>query len=395
MPFEKVCIMDKRTQFIGDYLGGRSSKVHLCEKYGISRPTGDKWIARYESEGPAGLVDRSRKPHNCTLETPERIVSAIIELRKQYPDWGAKKLLRVLSGDFPDDRLPARSTCCAILSRHGLVSKKRRKRRIGHPGDQPKDPSGPNQLWTADYKGQFKTRDGRYCYPLTVMDSYSRYLLECQVLTSTSIAQAKPVFRRLFEQYGLPERMRTDNGIPFAAYSLGRLSQLSAWWVRLGIQPELIEPGKPQQNGRHERFHKTLKDKTVRPPAGNRSAQQRRFNRFKIEYNEVRPHEALELETPASLYKPSDRLFKAKLPPLEYPGHWEKRKVGLSRSMKWRGHDVLVSLPCVGQYVGLEETYDGIWDVYLGAIKIGIFLEEHLRIIDHTAEKNLKMCKPC
>ena len=270
MPFEKVSTMDQRTQFIGDYLSGRYSKVSLCAKYGISRPTGDKWIARYEAEGPVGLIDRSRKPHHCTQETPREIVLAIVELRKQYSDWGPKKLLRRLSDRFPVDQLPARSTCCAILSRHGLISKKRHRRRIGHPGDQSRNITRPNQLWTADYKGQFKTRDGRYCYPLTVMDSYSRYLLGCQILTSTCIAQAKPVFKRLFEQYGLPDRMLTDNGIPFASYSLGRLSQLSAWWVRLGILPELIEPGKPQQNGRHERFHKTLKDKTARPPAGRR-----------------------------------------------------------------------------------------------------------------------------
>ena len=389
MPFEKVSAMDQKTLFIADYLNQVYPHSVLCEKYGVSRPTGYKWISRYESEGPPGLIDRSCRPHHCPQEISQDVVSAIVALRKAHTDWGAKKLIKHLRGRFSSDALPARSTCCEILSRHGLVRKKRRKRQIGHPGERRRNITAPNQLWTADYKGQFKTRDGRYCYPLTVLDSHSRYLLGCQVLTSTCLVEAKPVFRRVFAKYGLPDRLLTDNGVPFAAHSLGRLSQLSAWWVRLGIRPELIEPGNPQQNGRHERFHRTLKDKTARPPAGSRSAQQRRFNQFQIEYNEVRPHEALDLETPSTVYTPSSRPMPAKLPPLDYPGHWEKRKVATNRSMKWRGHPVHVSLPCAGQYIGLEEVQDGIWHVYYGPIRLGTFIEEQLQIVDHFPKKGI------
>ena len=385
MPFKGTSAMDQKTRFIADYLTGFFSHTELCHSYGISRPTGYKWIDRYEAEGSAGLVDRSRCPHHCPQETPREIVAAIVELRKQK-GWGPKKLLKILSARFPAAQLPARSTCNAILARHGLIVKRRRRSQIGHPGNQAEVPIEPNQMWAADFKGEFKTRDGRYCYPLTVTDSYSRYLLGCQRLFSTRIDEAKPVFLGLFRKFGLPDRILTDNGSPFAARSLARLSQLSAWWVRLGIRPILIEPGKPQQNGRHERFHRTLKAGTAKPPAGNRSAQQRRFNRFRFEYNEERPHEALDLETPASFYTPSSRALPAHPPHLDYPDYWEKRKVTFNRSMKWHGKDVLVSLPCVGQYVGLEEIYDGVWHVYLGPVRLGTFYEETLRIVDSNAE---------
>ncbi len=389
MPFEKVSAMDEKTRFIADYLEQRYSHIDLCQMYGISRPTGYKWIRRYESEGAAGLIERSRRPTSCPHQTPEEIVSAIIALRRKY-GWGPKKLLRRLSDRFPD--LPAKSTCDAILSRHGLTKKRRRRSQIGHPGNQAVDATAPNQVWAADFKGQFKTRDGRYCYPLTVTDNYSRYLLGCQALLSTHIGEAKPVFKRLFSEFGLPDQILTDNGAPFAARSLGRLSQLSAWWVQLGIRPIRIEPGKPQQNGRHERFHRTLKDRTARPPSGNKSAQQRRFNRFIKEYNEERPHEALGQETPASFYHPSSRTLPAQPPALNYPDHWEKRKVAANSSMRWHTKAVQVSMPCAGQYIGLEEIDEGIWNVYLGAVRIGIFLEEELRIADIHSHKKCKSC---
>jgi putative transposase len=389
MPFESVSAMDEKMRFITDYLEGRYSHTELCRIYGISRPTGYKWISRYESEGAVGLIERSRRPINCPHQTPDEIVSEIISLRKKY-GWGPKKLLRRLSDQFSD--LPAKSTCDAILSRHGLSQKRRRKSKIGHPGNQAVDATAPNQVWAADFKGQFKTRDGRYCYPLTVTDNYSRYLLGCQALPSIHIGEAKPVFKRLFCEYGLPDQILTDNGAPFAARSLGRLSKLSAWWVQLGIQPIRIEPGKPQQNGRHERFHRTLKDRTVRPPSGNKSAQQRRFNHFRKEYNEERPHEALGQETPATFYHPSSKKLPPQPPALVYPNHWEKRKVSSSSLMKWHKKSVHVSDPCAGQYIGLEEIDIGIWNVYLGALRIGIFLEEELQIVDIHGHKK---CKPC
>lgn len=240
----------------------------------------------------------------------------------------------------------------------------------------------PNAVWCADFKGQFKTGDGRYCYPLTVTDGYSRYLLACQGLRTTATAQAKPVFARLFQEFGLPQRIRTDNGVPFATNTLARLSSLSAWWVRLGVLPDLIEPGKPQQNGRHERMHRTLKAETIRPAAASLAAQQRRFNRFRAEFNHERPHEALDQQTPASCYVPSARPMPRKLPALEYPDRFEVRLVSANGGIRWNKHWINVSLVCAGEYVGFEEIDDGIWNVYFGPLKLGRLLEQHLRIED-------------
>jgi len=231
-------------------------------------------------------------------------VSAILAARRRHPTWGGKKLLALLHKRQPRWPLPGRSTACDILKRHGMVPIKRYRRRIGHPGKPTSEILAPNDVWSADYKGQFRTGDGRYCYPLTVADGFSRYLLGCQALASTAGEGAKPIFTRLFQEYGLPKRIRSDNGVPFATNTLARLSTLSAWWVRLGILPELIEPGRPAQNGRHERMHRTLKAETTRPAAGSLAAQQRKFNVFREEFNHERPHEALDQQTPASCYTP-------------------------------------------------------------------------------------------
>jgi transposase InsO family protein len=238
-------------------------------------------------------------------ETAPHIVEALLELRRRHPRWGAKKLLPLLGKRHPSWDLPARTTVFEILNRHGMVPKKRRRRAIGHPGRPTSRVLAPNDLWCADFKGEFKTGDGIYCYPLTVTDDHSRYLLGSQGLLSTKVVEAKPVSTRLFKEYGLPKRIRTDNGVPFATNTLARLSKLSAWWVRLGVLPELIEPGKPQQNARHERMHRTLKAEATRPPAGSCRAQQRKFNHFRDEFNQERPHEALDMHTTASCYEPA------------------------------------------------------------------------------------------
>jgi putative transposase len=263
-----------------------------------------------------------------------------------------------------------------------MLPKKRQRRSIGHPGKPSSQILAPNEVWSADFKGQFKTGDGLYCYPLTVADGYSRFLIGCQALGSTSVSEAKPVFSRLFKEFGLPRRIRTDNGVPFATNTLARLSSLSAWWVRLGVLPELIEPGKPQQNGRHERMHRTLKAETTRPPAGNLRAQQRKFNRFRQEFNQDRPHEALDMQTPQALYAPSPRTMPDKLPPLEYPDRFEVRYVSANGGIRWNKGWVNVSITCAGEYVGLEEIDDGVWNVYFGALKLGRLLERHMRIED-------------
>jgi putative transposase len=382
MPWSQTSPMDQRTQFIADYLRGCLSTTELCALYDVSRKTGYKWIDRYLHYGPAGLDERSRKPRASPNQTDQAIVTALLESRRRHPSWGAKKLLVLLHKGHPRWELPGRSTVCDILSRHGMVPKQRQRRRIGHPGKPTSSMLAPNDLWCADYKGQFKTGNGRYCYPLTVTDGYSRYLLSCQALDSTAVAGAKPVFTRLFKEYGLPARIRTDNGVPFATTTLARLSALSAWWVRLGVMPELIEPGKPQQNGSHERMHRTLKDETTRPPAGNLSAQQRKFNHFRDEFNHERPHEALDQQTPASQYQPSSREMPNKIPPLEYPNRFEVRYVSANGGIRWNKHFVGVSSVCIGEHVGFEEIDNGIWNVYFGPLKLGRFDERNMRIED-------------
>lgn len=382
MPWRSSSPMDQKTQFIADHLRQTLSFTELCALYHVSRKTGYKWVVRYAELGASGLEDRSCRPHSCPHQTPDELVAAILEARRHHPTWGAKKLLAYLSRRDPDRPWPSRSACCAILSRHGLIKKARRRRLPGHPGKPPALISAPNEVWSADFKGQFKTRDGRYCYPLTVTDNYSRFLLSCQALKSVCVADSQAVFRRLFREYGLPSRIRTDNGVPFATVSLARLSRLSAWWVRLGVLPELIEPGRPQQNGRHERMHRTLKAETTRPPASGLRTQQRSFDRFREQYNRERPHEALGMQTPSSLYVPSPRPYPERLPRLEYPEHFETRYVSHNGGIRWRSGWVNVSITCAGEYVGLAEVDDGRWDVYFGPLKLGRLLEREMRIED-------------
>lgn len=382
MPWRESSPMDQRTQFIADYLRETLAVTELCQLYGISRKTAYKWIDRYLCQGPVGLEEQSRRPRHSPNETAPEIVTALLEARRRHPSWGAKKLLTIVHKRHPRWDLPSRSTVCDILSRHGMVPKKRQRRRIGHPGKPTSSMLAPNDVWCADFKGQFRTGDGLYCYPLTVTDGFSRYLLGCQALPSTAVAGAKPVFTRLFKEYGLPKRIRTDNGVPFATNTLARLSALSAWWVRLGVLPELIEPGKPQQNGRHERMHRTLKAEATRPPAGSLPAQQRKFNRFREEYNDERPHEALDQQTPASIYEASPREMPARLPPLEYPDRFEVRYVSANGGIRWNSDWVNVSIVCAGEFVGLEEIDDGLWNVYFGPLKLGRLHERHMRIED-------------
>ena len=386
MPWTTSSPMDQKTQFIADYLRQSLPITELCIHYGISRKTAYKWISRYHEAGVSGLQDRSRKPLSCPHQTEPDLVEALLDARRLHPTWGAKKLLKLLSKRDPERNWPARSTVCDLLARHGLIKQPRPRRHLGHPGKPSTLITAPNQVWCADFKGQFKTKDGIYCYPLTITDGFSRYLLACQGLLTTACADTKAVFTSVFREFGLPERIRTDNGVPFATVSLARLSSLSAWWIRLGILPELIEPGKPQQNGRHERFHRTLKAETTRPPAANRRAQQRKFNAFGGEYNHLRPHEALALATPASLYQPSPRPYPEKLPRLEYPAHFETRYVSYNGGIRWNSEWVNVSITCAGEYVGLEEIDNGIWNVYFGPVKLGRLIEEQMRIEDASGQ---------
>jgi putative transposase len=318
MPWSETRPMNERLRFVVEAERGEEFFRALCARYGIQPKTGYKWLRRFAAEGVAGLAERSRRPHQSPTATPRESVAALVELRGRRPTWGAKKLVAVLRERHPALVIPAPSTAAALLKREGLIRVPRRRVVRAHPGRPVTAMLQPNAVWTADFKGQFKTRDGIYCYPLTIVDGASRYFLSCRALTSVRYGEARPVFERLFRERGLPERLRTDNGPPFASLALGRLS---VWWVRLGILPELIEPSHPEQNGRHERLHRTLKAETTRPPARDRRAQQRAFDAFRAAYNTERPHEALGQRPPASVYAPSGRAYPARLAPLAYPAH--------------------------------------------------------------------------
>ena len=377
MPWSETTRMDERQRFIELLESCRFTMTELCESFGISRKTGYKWAERYVREGVAGLEDRSRAPKRCPHATEARCVEALVEERRRHPQWGPRKLLDRLRRRHPGWSWPAVSTAGAILKRHGLVRPRRRRSGRRGPLAKPEiQASRPNDLWSADYKGEFRLGDRRLCYPLTAMDHVSRYLLDCRARSSVAIAGAQPVFEALFRRFGLPRAILCDNGAPFASIqSPRRLSRLSVWWVRLGIVPIFTQPGRPDQNGCHERMHKTLKAETARPPRASFAAQQRRFDQFRHEYNTERPHETLEMDRPAEHYGPSPRTYPQTLPEPEYPGHYEVRIVRSKGSIRWRGREVFCSQTLAHQPLGLEEVDDGLWSIYLADLLLGRYDE--------------------
>jgi transposase InsO family protein len=373
--------MIERIRFWRDYVEGLFGFKELCALYGISRNTGYKLVRRIAEEGlEQGVSERSRAPKTCPHRMDDVLADALVELRRAHPRWGPKKIVGVLEKRLPQYDWPAPSTVGELLKRRGMVHPRRRRPRPGHPGRGETPMSSPNAVWTADFKGHFRTRDSLYCYPLTVKDGFSRYLLACHSLLSTKHDGVEPVFDRLFREYGLPEVIRTDNGTPFATQAMRRLSRLSVKWIKLGIRHELNEPSHPEQNGRHERMHRTLKAETTRPPATNLRAQQRVFDRFRHEYNEERPHEALGQRTPAEFYRPSPRPYPARIPSIEYPAHYEVRLVSRNGGIRWNHGWVRVTHVLAEEYVGLEEVDDGIWSVHFGPVLLGRFHERELRI---------------
>jgi putative transposase len=373
--------MDERVQFIADYLRGRWSTSELCRRYGISRKPAYKWIDRYDRDGPRGLEARTSQPGSNPQTTPGGIAQAILALRRRHPSWGGKKILAVLHEQRPTWTLPAVSTANDILKRHGLVRPRRQRRRLGHPGYAPTIVTEPNALWSVDFKGQFRTQNGQLCYPLTVGDVYSRFVVACRALARPTTLATWRAFAVIFREYGLPTAIRSDNGEPFAAPSLARLSRLSVWWIRLGIRPVLIAPASPYQNGTHERMHRTLKAATTRPPAPTRAGQQRRFTAFRREYNDVRPHEALGQQPPSRRYAPSRRMFPRELPPVTYPRHYEIRRVSAPGVMCWHSRTIVISTVLVGEDIGLEPVDDGEWDLHFGPIRLRRFDERRWRIL--------------
>jgi transposase InsO family protein len=379
MPWKETDAMKERARFVADYASRQWTMSELCRRYGITRPTGYLWRDRFEAEGLAGLEERSRAPHSCPHETPEDIVELVLAAKRELR-WGARKLRRTLVGRHPEVELPSRSTMFDILKRHGLTKPRRRRTRWQHPGVVPLVTDEPNQVWTADFKGHFRTGDGVYCYPLTIADHHSRYLLRCHALTSVRSQGAKPVFERLFREVGMPEAIRTDNGTPFASTGIHGLCALNTWWMKLGIVQQRIHPASPQENGVHERMHRTLKAETTRPAGRNLRDQQRKFDTFLRTYNDERPHEALGDETPASRWHPSPRPYPEKIQPPEYPSHCVVRRVSNRGMFRWKGAQKFLSQPLNNQYVGFEEVEDGVWNILFYETLLGRFDERTGRL---------------
>ena len=387
MPWTETSPLSERLSFIADHQRGLFTMSELCDHYGISRKTGYKWLHRYQKEGELGLEDRSRAPRSRPHKLSEEVTSAILWARERHSTWGPKKLLAWLRVRCPDLELPAVSTAGDLLAREGMVKvRPPRSRRAPGAGRDLSRAEKPNEVWTADFKGQFLTGDSRYCYPLTVADEGSRYLFACRALEGTRTEPVARVFERLFRTYGLPEVICTDNGSPFAGTGLQGLSRLNVWWLRLGIRHVRIARGHPEENGVHERMHRTLKAETARPPRSNLRTQQRAFDSFRKEFNQERPHEALGLCVPASIYEPSRRPLPSRVPLPEYPGHFEVRKVGGDGSFHWHQDAIFVSRSLHKEHVGLEEVDDGIWAVYFCNVLMGRF-DERNKVIYPTSEE--------
>ena len=371
MPWQESCAMDERVRFIADQQSGVWTMTELCERYGISRRIGYKWLDRYRLEGAAGLMDRSHAPHVHGRATPPNIVEAIVGLRRERPSWGPRKILAKLEARQGEIEWPSASTAGELLKRAGLVGGRRVRRRAPPRLGQLTVPQHANHVWGIDHKGWIRLGDGSRAEPFTVTDGFSRYLISLTATGSTQYAECKPPLERAFREYGLPEVIRSDNGSPFASSGTTGLTALSVWWIKLGIRHERIDPGHPQQNGRHERFHLTLLE-AMRPPPPTRAAQARRFAAFVRDYNEERPHESLGQRMPASVYQTSPRAMPARLPKPDYPAEAAVRQVRSNGEIKWRGDFVHICSSLAGEALAVEQIEDGHWQVRFFNVPIGI-----------------------
>lgn len=378
MPWMETGTVELRERFISQWRDRDVPFGRLCDAYGVSRKTGYKWVERYHLGGVAGLADRSRAPLSSSLAISKNVRELLMKLRADHPFWGPRKILSWLETNRPTVARPAASTVGDLFKRNGLVRERHWRSRVP-PLTQPFESiTAPNDTWCTDFKGDFTVGDGERCYPLTITDAFSRYLIRSTALRSTATTPAQRVFREAFESYGLPDAIRSDNGQPFGAPSVGAraLSRLGAWFIRLGIRPERIAPGSPQQNGRHERMHWTLKQETALPPRSSLLTQQRAFDAFKKEFNNDRPHEALKGATPASLYKPSKRRFPRQLPEVGYPTSFSVRRVKRTGEIHWCGKRVFITEVLAHDTVGLVELPDGTWDLYFGPMNLGLVNRE-------------------
>jgi putative transposase len=379
MPWQECQKMDERLRFIARLLEGEKMSA-LCREFDISRQTGHKFYKRYKDLGLEGLTDRSRRPYRQANRMPERVESLIVQLRREHPSWGAPKIRERIKRLDLGVSLPAISTVHAVLDRHGLVSRGRRRRHFKAQGTSLSRPDQPNALWCADYKGEFMLADHRYCFPLTITDFASRYLLCCEGLQSTREQFAFSIFERTFKEFGLPRAIRSDNGVPFASPgAFFGLSKLSVWWLRLGIEIERIKPAHPEQNGRHERMHLTLKKEATKPAGKNFLQQQARFDEFTRVYNFQRPHQALDMRYPAELYRPSTRPYVG-LPPLEYPFHDRTVIVTQCGRLCFGRRKINLSQVFAGQAVGVREVADHIWLISFMHYDLGFFDDQCNRV---------------
>jgi putative transposase len=380
MPWRATDAQREKVRFVSMVEEGAFSVREVCERFGISRQTGHTLLLRWREEGIEGLKTRSRAPKHSPQRMLREVEQLLVEERRAHPRWGPRKILAYLRDRHPDVVLPAASTVGDLYRRHGLIEPRKRQRRWAHPGRASVEVRGPNDLWTADYKGEFRTRDGKRCYPLTVADASSRYLLACRGLESTAAGPAREVFERIFREHGLPKAIRTDNGPPFATKAIAGLSRLNIWWTKLGLGHDRTDLGRPDQNGSHERMHRTLKDETVWPPAEDMAEQQVRFDRFDAAFNEERPHEALGQKTPASLYENSPRAMPEVLPAPEYGVHCVVRRIRGNGILYFRDQQHFLSELLIGEDVALEEIADGVWSISFYGLLLGR-LDERVRKI--------------
>jgi transposase InsO family protein len=371
MPTRERTIMDIREEMARMAADDRFTVTEVALRYGVTRPTVRLWRARYREGGRRGLIDLSHAPLTCPHRTTEAVEHLILAERTKYPLWGSKKILRRLRDAHPDLELPGRSAVDALLSRRGLVQKRRRRNQVASPPFRSRyTASEPSELTTIDHKGQFRMLNGKYCYPLTIVDSVSRYLLACTALTSTSLSEAWPVIEQVFREHGLPVAMQSDNGPPFGSPN-GSFSTMSVRLMQLSVLPVFSRPAHPQDNGRHERMHFDLKAATTRPPASTTAAQQKKFNEFIECYNFERPHEGIDMQRPASVFQSSPRPFPRYQRKPQYAAHFETRKVSESGNIKWQNHGIFIAHPFRGQTLGIEPTDDGICTVHFYGFIIG------------------------
>ena len=365
--------MDEKLRFVFEYERDEQTMGELCFRFGICRDTGYVWLRRYRQYGVKGLAELNRAAHRHPNQTAAELEQAVLELREAHMRWGPRKLKRILERDQPGRPWPATSTMGEIVRRAGLVVARKKRRRTEAYTQPLAHAKESNRVWCADFKGWFKAGDGARVDPLTISDAWSRYLLRCQAVEKTDTPRVQAIFEAAFREYGLPDAIRTDNGAPFASCAIAGLSQLALWWMKLGIVPERIQPSHPEQNGRHERMHLTLQQETMSPMAANRRAQQRRFDEFRSEYNEQRPHQALDMRTPASCYTSSPRSFPARVLPPEYGTAMLARRVNPRGQFSWKHDSVFVSKTLAGEWIGLEPMDDRWYTVYFAEFALARF----------------------